>query len=174
MKIRQTLRHVAAKQSLTLPWVGEKVRGKLVDLHVEHFLDRAPEEQQDTRRDRLRAFFDATMDTYLAALDHGYPEAKAREITHLQANLEFLLNGWTEMMEIPPGEVPEHVQRYAAFLDEHGISPQDPLGTFEPPNGLPWAPRTPEKLDDPDAPYAQAGYADATYVEDEDGTLRTE
>lgn len=174
MKIRQTLQHFAAKKSLTLPVVGEKVREKLVGFHTEHFLERAPAQHREARRDRLAAFFDVTMDVYLAALDHGYTEAKARELTHVLANVEFHRMGWTEMMEIPPGELEENLDRYEAFLDEHGITAEDPLGKFRPEDGLPEAPRTPEKLEDPETPYAEAGFSDATYVEDASGEIRTE
>lgn len=174
VKIRQTIKHVAAKQSLTLPIVGDKVREKLVDLHTRVFLERAPEDRREERRDRLDAFFDATIDAYLAALDAGFTEAKARETTHLMANLEFARMGWTEMMEFPPSEIDENVERYADFFDTHGITPEDPLGEFAPEDGLPDAPATPENLDDGEAPFAEEGYADATYVEDDEGRVRTE
>lgn len=174
MKIRQTIQHFAAKKSLTLPIVGDKVRAKLVDLHTRVFLERAPEERRDERRDRLDAFFDATMDAYLAALDAGFPEAKAREITHLQANLEFYRMGWVEMMEFPPEELEENVERYSGFFGEHGITLETPLGAFAPDQPLPDAPATPEAREEGRAPYAEAGFADATYVEDDEGKLRTE
>lgn len=172
MKIRQTIRHHAAKASLRMPLVGDKVRAKLVDLHVEHFLERAPGDRRGERRERLEAFFDATMDAYLAALDAGLEEAKAREVTHVQANLEFLRMGWTEMMELPPEELDAHLDRYRAFFQTHGITREAPLGRFAPAEGLPEAPRTPERLEDPKTPYAEPGYEDATYVEDEEGRLR--
>lgn len=172
MKIRQTLQHMAAKQSLTLPWVGEKVRAKLVSFHVDHFLDRAPEKARSARIKRLEAFFDATMDAYLEALESGFTEAKAREVTHIQANMEFLRMGWIEMMEIPPDEVPTNMRRYEAFFQDHGITLENPLGSFEPEEGLPSAPATSDGQ--AKAPYAERGYAEATYVEDDEGNLRRE
>lgn len=171
MKIRQTIQHFAAKQSLTLPIVGDKVREKLVEMHTRVFLERAPEARRDERRERLDAFFDATMDAYLTALDEGFTEAKAREITHIQANMEFYRKGWIEMMEFPPEELETNVERYADFFDEHSVSLADPLGTFAPDEPLPEAPATPEKRDGGETPYAEEGFADATYVVDEDGEL---
>jgi len=73
---------------------------KLVDLHTSIFLNKADEDRREERRAHLDSFFDATMDTYVAALEAGFPEAEAREITHVQANFDFFNHGWTEMMEI--------------------------------------------------------------------------
>ncbi|CCQ32173.1 hypothetical protein HLRTI_002767 [Halorhabdus tiamatea SARL4B] len=171
MKIKQGIKHWAAKQSLTAPVVGEMVADRLVDLHTGVFLDWADEERQEERRQRLEAFFDATMDTYVAALEKGYPEAEAREITHAQANFDFYNHGWTEMMEFPVEEVETHYDRYADFFETHGITIDDPLGEFAPKSGLPHAPSTPEKLDDPDHPHAIGGFADDVYVETDDGEV---
>lgn len=150
------------------------MRGKLVDLHTEHFLGRAPGDRREERRQRLDAFFDATMDAHLAALDHGLPEARAREVPHVQANLEVHRRGWTEMMEVPPDELDDHLDRYQGFFEEYGITPEDPLGAVAPDEPLPEAPATPGKLEDPKTPHAEAGYEDATHVEDETGEVRTE
>jgi hypothetical protein len=60
-KIRQSFKYFAAKKSLELPLMRDAVKAKLVDLHTRVFLDRAPEERRDERRDRLDAFFDASM-----------------------------------------------------------------------------------------------------------------
>jgi hypothetical protein len=79
--------------------------------------------------------------------------------------------GWTEMMEFPPEELEANVNRYEGFFDEHGVSLDDPLGDFGPEEGLPDAEPTPEKRRDPDTPYAEEGFADATYVVDEEGRL---
>ncbi|MFB6150275.1 MAG: DUF6149 family protein, partial [Haloarculaceae archaeon] len=95
MKIRQNIRHWASKKALTMPVVGAKTSEWLVDLHTRVFLDRAEESRREERRDHLDAFFDATMDTYVAALEAGYPEARSREITHVQANFDFYNHGWT-------------------------------------------------------------------------------
>jgi len=171
MKIKQSVKHWAAKQSLTAPVVGEMVSDKLVDLHTGVFLDWAEENRQEERRERLEGFFDATMDTYVAALEEGHPEAEAREITHAQANFDFYNHGWTEMMEFPVDEVEAHYDRYHEFFESHGITIDDPLGEFAPEGGLPEAPSTPEKLDDPDHPHAIGGFADDVYVETEDGEI---
>jgi len=171
MKIKQSVKHWAAKQSLTAPVVGEMVSDKLVDLHTGVFLDWAEENRQEERRERLEGFFDATMDTYVAALEEGHPEAEAREITHAQANFDFYNHGWTEMMEFPVDEVEAHYDRYREFFESHGITIDDPLGEFAPEGGLPEAPSTPEKLDDPDHPHAIGGFADDVYVETEDGEI---
>jgi len=168
MKIKQTVTHFAAKQALELPGVGSVMRGRLVDLHTGYFLDEAPEEAREARRAHLEAFFDASMDVYLAALDAGYPEAEAREITHVIANFDFYEHGWTEMMEFPPDEIGSHEERFAEFFAAHDITVSDPLGEFEPEGGLPDAPESERTA----AENAEGGYDDATYVEDADGDVR--
>jgi hypothetical protein len=165
VKIRQNPRHWAAKKALTTPGVRSVATYGLVRLHTSVFLEKADEDRREDRRDHLDAFFDATMDTYLAALQAGFSEAKAREITHIQANLDFFRHGWTEMMEIPADELDAHLERYREFFEEHGISVADPLGEFAPPGDLPPAPATPERLGAPDYRNAVAGYADDVYVE---------
>ena len=164
MKLRQTARHWAFKQALTAPVVGEVAREKLVDLHTRVFLKRADPDHAEERREHLGALFEATTETYVAALGAGHTEAGAREITHVQANFDFYNHGWTEMMEFPADEVEAHYDRHAEFFSAHGITIDDPLGEFrdEP---LPPAPSTPEKLDDPDHPHAEGGFADDVYVE---------
>jgi len=171
MKIRQNVRHWAAKKALTMPVLGEYTREKLVDLHTRVFLDRATEESREARRAHLDDFFDATMDTYVAALDAGFPEAEAREITHAQANFDFYNHGWTEMMEFPADEIEDHYERYAGFFERHGITIDDPLGQFRPEGGVADAPSTPERLDAPEHPHAEGGFADDVYVETADGEL---
>ncbi|WP_284010028.1 DUF6149 family protein [Haloarcula pelagica] len=171
MKLRQNVKHFAAKQALTLPVVGEKVNDRLVGLHTNVFADKADPDHADERRAHLDDFFDATMDTYVAALEAGYPEAEAREITHVQANFDFYNHGWTEMMEFPGDELQDHYDRYAEFFDRHGITISDPLGAFEPADGIAEAPSTPERLDDPEHPHAEGGFADDVYVETEDGEV---
>ena len=171
MKIRQTIRHWAAKRALTMPIVGETVNDKLVDLHTGVFLDRAGDDaDHEARRPHLNAFFDYTMDTYVAALEAGYPEAEAREITHVQANFDFFNHGWTEMMEFPADEIEDHYERYRSFFQDHDITIDDPLGEFRM-RGIPDAPATPEKLDRPEHPHAEGGFADDVYVEDESGEV---
>ncbi|WP_136716399.1 DUF6149 family protein [Halorientalis salina] len=171
MKIRQNVRHWAAKKALTMPVVGQKTNDWLVDLHTRVFLKKADEDRQEERRAHLDDFFDATMDTYVAALDSGYSEAEAREITHVQANFDFYNHGWTEMMEFPSDELADHYDRYAEFFERWGITISDPLGEFEPADGVAEAPSTPEKLDDPEHPHAEGGFADDVYVETDDGEL---
>ncbi|MFB6183590.1 MAG: DUF6149 family protein [Haloarculaceae archaeon] len=171
MKIRQNVRHFASKQALTLPVVGAVVHDRLVDLHTSVFLDRADEDRRDERRERLDALFDATIDAYVAALETGYPEAEAREITHVQANFDFYNHGWTEMMEFPADEVEDHYDRYRDFFEAHDVTIDAPLGEFAPAGGLPDAPSTPERLDDPEHPHAEGGFADDVYVETGEGDL---
>jgi hypothetical protein len=172
MKIRQNIRHWASKKALTMPVVGQKTNDWLVDLHTRVFLDRAEEGRADERRDHLQAFFDGTMDTYVAALEEGYPEAEAREITHVQANFDFYNHGWTEMMEFPADEVEDHYDRHGDFFERHGITIDDPLGEWHPPGGLPPASATPGKLDAPEHPHAERGFADDVYVEGPGGEVR--
>lgn len=171
MKIRQNVRHFATRKALEAPVVGDLVSDKLVDLHTGIFLKRADPDRAEERRAHLDAFFDATMDTYLAALQEGAPEAEAREITHVQANFDFYNHGWTEMMEFPADELDAHYERYEAFFSRHGITIADPLGEFEPAGGVPAAPSTPEKLESPEHPHAEGGFADDVYVEDAEGEV---
>ena len=169
MKIRQNIRHWAAKKALTTPVVGDVANDKLVDLHTSIFLNKADEDRREERREHLDDFFDATMDTYVDALQTGFAEAEAREITHIQANFDFFNHGWTEMMEIPADELEEHYRRYEAFFTEHGITIDDPLGGFRPADGVTGAPETPERLATPEYENALAGFADDVYVEMDDG-----
>ncbi len=171
MKIRQNLRHWAAKKALTTPVVGDVANDKLVDLHTKIFLEKADQTHREDRRAHLDDFFDATMDTYVAALEAGFTEAKAREITHIQANFDFFNHGWTEMMEIPAEEFEQHFRRYEAFFKRHGISVDDPLGEFRPAGGIASAPETPKKRDQPAYENAIAGFADDVYVQDETGSV---
>lgn len=171
MKLRQNARHFASRKALETPVVRSAAKTGLVRLHTTVFLDKADPERADERRQRLDALFDATIDAYLRALKDGYSEAKAREITHVQANFDFYNHGWTEMMEFPADELEAHYDRYREFFETWDITIDDPLGQFEPPEGLPDAPSTPEKLDDPEHPHAEGGFADDAYVETDDGDL---
>jgi hypothetical protein len=172
MKIRQTVRHWAMKQALSVPILADVTHDKLVDLHVSIFLDYADEAHRDDRRAHLADLFDATVDTYLAALRAGYPEAAAREITHVQANFDFYNHGWTEMMEFPTDELEAHYERYRDFFATHDITIDDPLGSFRPADGVASAPSTPDRLTDPEHPHAEGGFADDVYVEGPDGVVR--
>ena len=169
MKIRQNIRHWAAKKALTTPVIGDVANDKLVDLHTSIFLNKADEDRREERRDHLDDFFDATMDTYVAALEAGFAEAEAREITHIQANFDFFIHGWTEMMEIPADELEAHYRRYEEFFTDYDITIDDPLGTFRPAPGVTEAPTTPERLEKPEYENALAGFADDVYVETEAG-----
>ena len=171
MKIRQNARHVAAKNALTAPVVGDRVTEWLVGMHVDVFGERAAEGRREEREAHLEAFFDRAFDAYVAALEEGYSEAAAREITHIQANFDFYNHGWTEMMEFPADELDAHYERAGDFFRRHGVTVDDPLGEFRS-RELPDAPATPERLDDPDHPRAESGFADDVYVEDADGDVR--
>ncbi|WP_380674542.1 DUF6149 family protein [Salinigranum sp. GCM10025319] len=170
MKIRQNLRHWAAKKALTTPVVGDVARDKLVDLHVDVFGRKAEEGRRAEREAHMAAFFHCTFDTYVAALEAGYTEAEAREVTHIQANFDFFTHGWAEMMEFPADELEAHYERYEEFFEEYGITIDDPLGEFRT-REIPDAPSTPRKLDTPEHPHAEGGFADDVYVEDESGDL---
>jgi len=171
MKINQNARHFASRKALELPVVRAMARRGLVSLHTRVFLGRAAEGRREERRDHLDALFDGTIDAYLAALQAGYSEAEAREITHAQANFDFYNHGWTEMMEFPADEVEAHYDRYAEFFERHGVTIDDPLGEFGP-EELPPAPATLAKLDDPEHPHAEGGFADDVYVAGDDGEVR--
>ncbi|WP_435197198.1 DUF6149 family protein [Natronomonas sp. EA1] len=169
MKIRQNVRHWAAKQALTAPVIGDIATEKLVDMHTKIFLKKADEGRRAERRAHLDDFFDATMDTYVAALEAGYTEAEAREITHIQANFDFFNHGWAEMMEFPGDELDTHYDRYVEFFRAHDITIDDPLGDFRPAGGIADAPATPEKMADGEFENAVAGFADDVYVETPEG-----
>lgn len=172
MKIRQSVRHFAAKKALELPGLRAAAKRGLVSLHVRIFLRRADEQRREERREHLEGLFDATMDMYLAALQSGHDEASAREITHIVANFDFYNHGWTEMMEFPASELDTHYERYRDFFEAHGVAIDDPLGTFEPSGGVPDAPSTPERLEDPSYEYAEPGYEDDVYVQSPEGEVR--
>jgi hypothetical protein len=171
MKIHQSARHFASRKALELPVVRAMARRGLVSLHTRVFLERADEDRREERRDHLDALFDGTIDAYLAALQEGYTEAEAREMTHVQANFDFYNHGWTEMMEFPADEIEDHYERYAEFFERHGVTIDDPLGRFEP-ETVPEAPPTLERLDDPEHPHAEGGFADDVYVADDEGEVR--
>ncbi|WP_207587004.1 DUF6149 family protein [Halomontanus rarus] len=170
MKIRQNARHFASRKALETPVVRSVAVSGLVRLHTKIFLGKADPDHADARKDHLDAFFECTMDTYLEALRAGYSEAEAREITHVQANFDFYNHGWTEMMEFPGDELEDHYERYEEFFTTWGITIDDPLGEFRN-REIPEAPSTPEKLENPDHPHAEGGFADDVYVENEDGEL---
>jgi len=169
MKIYQNPRHWASKKALTTPGIRDVARYGLVKMHTKIFLDKAEAGRREQRRDHLDDFFDATMDSYLAALESGYSEAEAREITHVQANFDFFNHGWTEMMEIPGDELEAHYRRYEAFFERYEITIDDPLGVFAPAEGVADAPTTPEKLEPPEYENAIEGFDDDVYVETGDG-----
>ena len=169
MKIVQNPRHWASKQALTTPGVRNVANYALVKMHTKIFLGKADEDHRERRRDHLDSIFDATMDSYVDALESGYTEAEAREITHIQANFDFFNHGWTEMMEIPGEELEDHYRRYEAFFERHGITIDDPLGAFAPAGGVDPAPKTLEKLETPEYKNAIAGFADDVDVETADG-----
>jgi hypothetical protein len=170
MKIRQNIRHFAAKKALTMPVVGDIATEKLVDLHVRVFGEKADPAHREEREPHMETFFDLTFDTYVAALESGFSEAEAREITHVQANFDFYNHGWTEMMEFPADELEDHYERYEEFFRRYDIDIADPLGDFRT-REVPEAPSTPEKLDDPEHPHAVGGFADDVYVENEAGEV---
>ncbi|EMA49235.1 MULTISPECIES: DUF6149 family protein [Halococcus] len=171
MKINQNVRHFAAKQALTTPGVASVVSYGLVKLHTRVFLGKADPAHAEEREDHLDGLFEATTDSYTAALKAGFTEAEAREITHIQANFDFYNHGWTEMMEIPADEIEAHYDRYHEFFSQYDITIADPLGSFAPRGGIPEAPSTPERLDEPEHPHAKGGFADDVYVEGPDGEI---
>ncbi len=171
MKLRQNAKHFAYQKALETPGVRSVANAGLVKLHTKIFTGKADPAHAEDRREHLDGFFDATMDTYLRALQDGYSEAEAREITHIQANFDFYNHGWTEMMEFPADELEAHYDRYREFFERWDITIDEPLGQFAPPEGVPEAPSTPERLEDPEHPHAEGGFADDVYVKTADGDL---
>ncbi|WP_394739231.1 DUF6149 family protein [Natronococcus roseus] len=171
MKISQNVRHFASRKALETPVIRSVANSGLVRMHTKIFTKKADPAYAEERTDHLDDFFDATMDTYLRALQEGYSEAEAREITHIQANFDFYNHGWTEMMEFPVDELGDHYDRYREFFERWDVTIDDPLGQFAPVDGVAEAPSTPEKLEEPEHPYAEGGFADDVYVETDDGEL---
>jgi len=171
MRLYQTWRNYATQLLLEreIPLVSARVRSWLVDLHTDFFTEHS-EQDAEARRPLLEALFDTTVDVYLQALREGYPEAQAREITHIQGTWTFIDHGWGELLEFPPDESTAYYERYADFFDRHGCSPEDPLGEFAP-EGLPDAPETPARLDG-DYPLAEPGLDDGVYVVREETEVR--
>ena len=172
MRLYQTWRNYAAQVLLErhIPVVTPRVRSWLVDLHADFFTEHS---QQDAaaRRPLFEALFDSVIDAYLEALQEGYPESQAREITHIQGSWTFVQHGWGELLEFPPEEATAYYERYEDFFDRHGCSPEEPLGEFAPAGGLPDAPATPDRLNG-DYPFAEPGLADGVYVVAEKSEVR--
>lgn len=172
MRLYQTWKNYVAHVGLGLPGVRRLVRKRIVDYHTAFFVERSAQDVE-AREAHLRALFDASVDVYERALAEGYPEAQAREITHIQATLDFHEHGWAELMEFPPGEMQAHFDRYREFFERHDCTIKDPFGEFAPEYGLPYAPETPDALDDGEFPFAEPGLADAVYVPAERVDVRT-
>ncbi len=174
MRIYQTWRNYASQVVLQrdIPVVSDWVHSWLVDLHADFFAEHS-ERDGDARRPLFEALFDSAIDAYLAALEEGYPEAQAREITHIQGAWTFIEHGWGELLELPPEEATAYYERYEDFFDRHGCSPEAPLGEFAPAEGLPDAPETPERLNG-DYPFAEPGLDDGVYVVAEKTDVRLE
>jgi len=172
MLLHQTWRNYVSQVLLErdLPLVTDRVRRWLVDVHADIFVE-ASETAGAARRPRLEAIFDVTIDVYLTALSEGFPEAQAREITHIQGSWAFQNVGWGELIEFPPDEREAYHERYRDFFDRYGCSPDDPFGEFAPPGGLPDAPTTPERMNG-DYPFAAADLTDGVYVVAEDTEAR--
>lgn len=165
MKIGQGWKHFAVRTGLALPGARTLAREWLVRRHVREFSERSPPDREEERRDHFRELFSVTTDAYETALREGFHEAPARETTQIQAACHFWSKGWTELMQFPASEIDTHLERYADYFARHNVTREDPLGTFEPPGGLPQAPDTPEKRENPDYPTATPGYADGLYAE---------
>ncbi|MEE6209103.1 DUF6149 family protein [Salarchaeum sp. III] len=164
MRLYQTPKNYVAQVVLErdIPLLTRAMRSWLVSLHADFFAD-ASETDGEARRAHLDALFDATIDAYLRALDEGYPEAEAREITHVMAAWDFQNQGWGELLEFPPDERQAYYEKYREFFDAHDANPENPLGEFAPPTGLPYAPPTPDRLDG-EYPFAEPGLVDDIYV----------
>lgn len=172
MRILQTWRDYAAQVVLLsdLPVVPTYVRGKLVDLHTERYLEFSERDAAE-REPRLRAVFASAVDAYVRASKEGYPEIQAREITHIMGNWEFIRQGWGELIEFPPRERETYYDRYSGFYDRHGCRPASPFGEFLPPGGFPPAPSTPGRLNG-EYPLSEPGLGNEVYAIAEDLDVR--
>ncbi|GGL54288.1 DUF6149 family protein [Halocalculus aciditolerans] len=162
MRLYQSWKNYVAQAALGVPVARHWTRSWLVDLHADFFVD-ASEVDAEARRAFFEALFDASVDAYEHALDEGYPEAEAREITHIMGTFAFTEKGWGDLVEFPPAERDAYYARYEGFFERYGVAPDDPFGDFTPPGGLPDAPETPERLDG-DFPLAEPGLTDDIYV----------
>ncbi|MFB6170491.1 MAG: DUF6149 family protein [Haloarculaceae archaeon] len=165
MQIGQGWKHFAVRTGLTLPVASTLARRWLVNRHVREFTERSPDDREEERRAHLRVLFATTNDAYEAALREGFHEAPARETTQIEVACHFWTKGWTELMQFPADELDAHLDRYDDYFARHGVDRERPLGEFVPPGGLPPAPDTPERREDPDYPSATPGYADGLYAE---------
>lgn len=163
MRIFQTWRDYLAQTLLVgdPPVLGRLARRWIVNLHVDTYVEFS-ERDAAAREPHFRALFDTAVDVYVRASKEGYPEAQAREITHVQGTWDFIDHGWGELVEFPPAEADAYYDRYREFYDRYGCSPDDPFGEFAPPGGLPAAPET-DRLERP-YPLAEPGLADDVYV----------
>lgn len=163
MRLHQTWKnHLSAVVlSRDIPVVTARLRSWLVTVHTDFFVEHS-ETDGEARRRHLQALFEVALDAYRSALREGYPEAEAREITHVQATWDFQNHGWGDLVEFPPGERDTYHERYRGFFDRHDASPEDPFGDFAP-AGLPDAPATPARMDG-DYPLANPSFTDDVYV----------
>lgn len=163
MRLHQTWKNFVSAVVLqrNVPFVTAWVRDWLVEVHTDFFVEHS-ERSGEARRPHLQALFEVALDAYLAALDEGYPEAAAREITHIQASWDFQNHGWGDLVEFPPDERDAYYERYRDFFERHGATPANPFGRFAP-AGLPDAPTTPGRMDG-EYPLAQPGLTDDVYV----------
>ncbi|MFD1566217.1 DUF6149 family protein [Halolamina litorea] len=172
MRLYQTWRNYAAQVVLErdIPVVSDRMRSWLVGMHADFFTEHSARDAA-ARRPLFAALFEGAIDAYLEALDEGFPESQAREITHIQGTWTFINHGWGELLEFPPEEATAYYERYHAFFDRHDCSPEDPLGSFAPAGGLPDAPETPGRLNG-DYPFAEPGLDDGVYVVAEKSDVR--
>lgn len=167
MRLHQTWKNYLAQFLVErrIPVLSRVAIDRLVALHVDFFAERSRGDGEG-RRPHLRALFDAAIAVYRRALAEGFPEAEAREITHIQASWDFQNHGWGELIEFPPQEREAYFERYRDFYERHDCSPDDPLGAFAPAGGLPAAPETPERMSG-DYPLAVPGLTDDIYLDAE-------
>lgn len=171
MRLYQSWKNYVAQLALDVPVASTWMRSWLVDLHTNFFVEASAQDGAD-RRAFFDELFDASIDAYQHALDEGYPEAEAREITHIMGTFAFCEKGWGELVEFPPEERDAYRERYAGFFDRYGVTLDDPFGDFTPPGGFPDAPATPDRLDG-DYPLAEPGLTDDIYVPAPDLDVRT-
>ncbi|MFB6253954.1 MAG: DUF6149 family protein [Halobacteriaceae archaeon] len=174
MRLYQTWKDYLTQIILThnIPLLSRLIRWYIINLHVKYFIEHS-EQHATARKQFLDTLFDTALDVYVRASHEGYPEAQAREITHIQATWLFIQKGWGELIEYPPEETEQYYTRYQEFYDRYNCSPTDPFGDFTPPNGFPSAPDTPDRMNG-SYPLAEPGLTDDIYVLTDDLTKRLE
>ncbi|MFB6254631.1 MAG: DUF6149 family protein [Halobacteriaceae archaeon] len=149
MSLRSIVRHLVIWIALQIPGIQDILRQRFINVHTHRFLQRANKDH-DQRENHLNALFDQAFDLYRRAIQEGFSEREATEMVNIIANFDCYNHGWIEMMEFTETDIDQEFETYRGFFSDHGVSVGNPLGDFEPLDGIPDAPATPDQLDNPE------------------------